>query len=176
MQVQNFSFCKCKTLNLETEYLVLFVSAKAFPIRTVCVSNGQWLECQTFRLKTFWDVMFHGPCARGLCIFVAEWSRTRHMWAFVCVRHCQGLKEWKGWSSGCNNTLWLRLVVQLQYQDWSFRVKTHGVSFVGRKWHWRCFNIVTLLRHCMILLGSSLGMKTQDLVFDNPATVTLMSP
>ena len=25
----------------------------AFLIRTVCVSNGQWLECQTFRLKTF---------------------------------------------------------------------------------------------------------------------------
>ena len=24
-----------------------------FPIRTVCVSNGQWMECQTFRLKTF---------------------------------------------------------------------------------------------------------------------------
>ena len=55
-------------------------------------------------------------------------------------------------------------------------MKIHGVSFVGRKCHWRCFDIVTLLRHCMILLCSSLRMKTQDLVSDNLPTVTLMSP
>ena len=74
--------------------------------------------------------MFHGYRVRGLGIFVAEWSGTRHIdttYGRLFVFGRESLEVMKGWSiSHCGRDM----VVLLWYLDWRSWIKILGLTFV----------------------------------------------